>query len=165
MEINIEIKSVDIQNKGKYKIAEVAYEDKGVPKNKKVMSFGKSEQAFLALANKPTGPYKVTLEKDGEYWNWVAVEKGTAQPASSGGAAPASGGSRSFESQEEREAKQRYIVRQSSLSNAIQTLSVNPGKEKISVDDVIGLATTYEQFVFGEYAPALSDEFSKDIAY
>ena len=57
------------------------------------------------------------------------------------------GGGRDFETREERAAKQVYIVRQSSLTAAIATMT--PGsKTALNPEDVINVAKQYEQYVF-----------------
>jgi hypothetical protein len=55
---------------------------------------------------------------------------------------------RDYESKEERLAKQRYIIKQSSLNAAVAVLTVNPGKDKLQVEDVLSLADVFVDYVF-----------------
>lgn len=160
MQFTIEVLSVQATNKptknGSYMQLDVAYKrlDTGKVEGKKVMSFA-SKDAYVALQHAVTGNhYMVTTEKIGEYWQWTAVERvsndarvpsSDAVPAKSvGNASPKS----TYETPEERAKRQVLIVRQSSLANAIDTLSINPGKDKLLIDDVLELAQQYVDFVF-----------------
>lgn len=154
MNINIELIDVTVEDKGKYKIAQVAYRDQGKAKDKKVMSFGAQENAFKYL-QKLEGKAKginltVSMEKNKDgYWDWISLTEGSSQsaaaaPTSGGNAVPARG---NWETPEERAARQVYIVKQSSLSNAIAVL--NQIKKSYEVTEVITLAKEFEAFVFG----------------
>lgn len=66
-----------------------------------------------------------------------------------------SGGS-TYETKEERAVKQRYIVRQSSISSAIELLTSN-GLES-TVGDVLNVAKQFEAFVFGEKLSGNTDQ-------
>lgn len=70
---------------------------------------------------------------------------GTATSAAKGGytASPKS----SYPTDEERAKTQVYIVRQSNITAAINTLSV--GAKFVKPDDVMALAKRYEDYVFG----------------
>ena len=139
---------------GSYTMLEVAFNNisTGKTDGKKIMSFTNKE-IFATLSKANQGDvFDITAEKNANtgYWDWTKVV------ASSGGG----GGNEStksttsysspkstYETPEERAKRQTLIVRQSSLSNAIDTLTVNPGKEKIQVDDVLALAQTYYDWV------------------
>lgn len=150
-----------------YKVANVSYRKDGDPKmqSKMVVSFGKTEKAFLSLVSNGKGSYDVEMEKnDAGYWDWLSATpaKGEApKPQQSSGAAtftdkqaPAKG---NWETTEERAVKQRYIVRQSSLSNAIEYFNVT-GNKKASIDDVIDVASKLENFVFEGPAASLTSQ-------
>ena len=141
---------------------EVAYKDlsnAGKVASKKVMSFTKPEEVFKTMAvAKPTEVFDIEMTKGEKYWEWTKVSKGVA--ASTSGSTSASGSMAShtatsatpvtkggWETPEERARKQVYIVRQSSLSNAIATLSVG-AKSAPKVADVIAAAREYEAYVF-----------------
>jgi len=152
LNINIELIDVSVEDKGKYKVALVAYRDQGKAKDKKVMSFGAQENAFKTL-QKLEGTAKgkfmsVAMEKNKDgYWDWISVvevDQQTATTPSTGNAVPARG---NWETPEERAARQVYIVKQSSLSNAIAVL--NHIKKAYEITEVITLAKEFESFVFG----------------
>jgi len=63
--------------------------------------------------------FEATLEKKGEYWNWLAVKKTAGETQTPTKATPASTGS-NWETAEERKKKQIYIIRQSSISSALK---------------------------------------------
>jgi hypothetical protein len=170
LNINIELIDVTVEDKGKYKVALVAYRDQGKAKDKKVMSFGAQEGAFKAL-QKLEGKAKginltVTMEKNKDgYWDWIQLAEGgggaDTSSASGGNAVPAKG---NWETPEERATKQVYIVKQSSLSNAIAVL--NQIKKSYEVAEVITLAKEFESFVFGSNEkPSFVDELTDDIPY
>jgi hypothetical protein len=64
--------------------------------------------------------------------------------------------------------KQRYIVRQSSISNAIDSLSIG-AKSPLLPADVIAVAKQFEEWVFSEnIKPALDaivEDLTDDIPY
>lgn len=125
------------------------------------MGFGGSKAAHDTLLNANSGEvYEVTTVKnDRGYIDWTAAVKGGAatpaatyapnspKPASSvtTTAAPKS----NYETPEERAKKQVYIVRQSSISSAIDLLSVG-SKSAPDVDKVLETASRFEAFVFGD---------------
>ena len=87
-------------------------------------------------------------EKTG-YWDWVGLEGDgivaeTKQASASVGARVTGS---NYETKEERAARQVYIIRQSSLSTAVELL----GQGK-SVADVIATAKQFEAYVFGSEA-------------
>lgn len=168
--MNVTILSVDIKTiptaKGSYQTAEVAYKNntfQGKVEGKKIMSFGATASSFKTLTTAVGGDtYEVEIVKNDKGYNdWVSMTK-----ASADAVAPATGfanGSISkptattavrstYETPEERAAKQVYIVKQSSIANAVSTLSV--GAKTVKGDDVIELAKKYTAFVFGQEAAA-----------
>lgn len=108
----------------------------------------------------PGDVYDIDRVKEGEFQNWVSAKKsdgsipqtttasnasGTASSAAKSGytASPKS----SYPTDEERAKVQVYIVRQSNITAAINTLSV--GAKSVKPDDVMALAKRYEDHVFG----------------
>jgi len=89
------------------------------------------------------------------YWDWTAATPATAikeVPADVGGAKTASSAGKStYETSEERAARQRLIVRQSSLSNAVDILTV--GAKTLSVEQVLDLAEQLTDWVFEKQVP------------
>jgi hypothetical protein len=174
--MNITIVNVDVTTPAgkKYQQAEVVFkDDTGRVNTKKIMSFA-NPAVFAAMKDATSGQvYTITqVKNDRGYWDWTAASVGgnsaPAQAASSPAprqASPAPSG-RDFETKEERALRQRLIVRQSSLSNAISMLT--PGsKQALAVGDVIQLAEELNAWVFKE--PDLffetENDLDKDIPY
>lgn len=143
-----------------YQLVEVAYKNNsfgGAVQGKKITSYSK---AFQAVVDANIGSsYEVVTEKNGEFVEWVslspvgaAVAEVKQNPNSTGTAttrpAVSAVGRSTYETPEERAKKQVFIVRQSSISNAIAALSVG-GKAKLAANDVIEEAKKYEAYVFG----------------
>lgn len=162
--MQIEIVSVEqatkLNKSGKpYNTVTVVYRDEqGRVSQKVVMGFGATANAARDLANAVSGQrYNVDYVKNASGYNdWVDVSLISASSGATPFAAPAasSAGSNSkpksvsnFETSEERAKKQVYIVRQSSLANAVATLSVG-SKTAPKPEEVIAVARKYEQYVF-----------------
>jgi hypothetical protein len=163
---NMQIKIVDVDvqqgttKAGKpYEFLEVSYKNltfEGKAESKKVMPFG-SKEVFATLKAAVKGDvFTLLREKDNAgYWQWTGIEQGdnvpmaaSPAPSNAGPAKAATPAPKStFETPEERAKKQVYIVRQSSISAAIDTLKTD--KKAPSVDEVIAVAKIYEAFVFG----------------
>jgi len=166
--MQIEVLSVSVEDKGKYKSMEVAYKGTdGKVTSKKMVSFGSQEAAYKTLSTAKQGDvFQIQSAKnDKGYWDWIGIEQGTgtsvvtaAKPG--GNATPKS----TYETAEERANRQVLIVRQSSVSNAIAFLNMN-AKAKSTVQDVIEVAEVFESYVFGKKsAPAgVFDDMPDDI--
>lgn len=155
--------------KGSYQKADVAYKNlsfQGKVEGKIVMSFGATAKGFKALAEaQPGETYEVEVVKNAAGYNdWVSLSKAGAGSTNSNstsvpsvspigamrGTGAASAPARStYETPEERAKKQVYIVRQSSISNAIAILSLG-AKAPLKSGDVIALAKELEAAVFSE---------------
>lgn len=167
MQITILNKDISTQQAKKpggkpYQLVEVAFKNNsfgGAVQGKKITSYSK---AFQAVVDANIGSsYEVATEKNGEFVEWVSLSPvGTSAavpPVVAAGQMPKSTGaftgtaaprSSTYETPEERAKKQVYIVRQSSISNAVAALSVG-GKTKLAANDVIEEAKKYEAYVFG----------------
>jgi hypothetical protein len=138
--------------KGQYQAIEVSYKnEQGQIQGKKLMSFS-NPTVFKAIQEFAKGDIlNVEATKDDQgYWQWKAVQKSdgtepvkTSAPAGSGGRVTGS----NYETPEERAKRQVYIVRQSSISSAIDLLKSNGNDVK--VDNVLAVAKQLEAFVFG----------------
>lgn len=155
MQIQIQFINASVEDKGKYKMAEIAFKDlvKGQVSSKKLMSFT-NPVVYKTMVDAKNGEvYNVELVKnDKGYWDWTAVSIANSVNTASGGSpeAPRSVANTSpkstYETSEERAKKQVYIVRQSSISAAIDTLKTD--KKNPSVDEVLAVARQYEDYVF-----------------
>ena len=163
----IEVKSVDIvkatTKTGKpYEFIDLMYKNKSFQdkvEGKKVMPFGNKE-VFETLKNSDKGDVFYigrTKNADG-FWDWDKISqvpnesKEVGHQETSTKAAPAASKSQPWETPEDRAKKQLYIIRQSSLTNAVNTLvgNVNP-------EEVKETAQNYINFVLG-----LSEDFDSE---
>jgi len=159
-----------------YQSLEVTYKGPdGRVANKKLMSFS-NPQVFKAAQTWTKGDVvDVLTEKDtAGYWQWTGIGTeggGSSAPAQSSGI-PSKGqqpatrvtGS-NYETSEERAERQRLIVRQSSLSNAVSILTV--GAKTIDKQLVLDLANELTDFVFNKKAEPIPDisNIEDDIPY
>lgn len=171
----IEVVSVEREDKpssngkGTYGVLTVTYRSNGKIAEKKLMSFT-NPTVFKHFEKAAKGDQvdvtSVKNDKTG-YWDWTAIGSGDAPAATSSGAAlPARSGG-NYETKEERAAKQKYIVKQSSLSAAVSLLTVG-AKTPPEVDAVIALADKFVDYVFEEKKVDLSigiQDINDDIPY
>lgn len=137
--------------KGQYQTLEVSYRnEQGQVQGKKLMSFS-NPVVFKDIQGYTKGDRVdvATVKDDAGYWQWKAIVKeGEALPKVEG-AKPAAGGGKvigsNYETPEERARRQVYIIRQSSLSTAVELLG--QGKP---VEDVIATAKKFEAYVFSK---------------
>lgn len=145
-----------------YKALTVDFRDDSNKLSSKTINvFGAQKRTGEILEEASPGQvYEVTAVKNNAgYWDWTDARITTeqmgggsqvsaAQPAAkSQVTGSSSSGGRGFETPEERAKKQVYIVRQSSLANAVATLSVGV-KTPPAPEDVIKVARLYEGYVF-----------------
>jgi hypothetical protein len=165
--MNVTILSVDIKTvptaKGSYQVADVAYKNntfQGKVEGKKCMSFGAAAPSFKVLQSAQSGEtYEVEIVKSAAGYNdWVGMTKANVGAASPQ-AALATGGTinkgatstpvrSTYASPEERAATQIYIVRQSSLSNAVNLLAIGT-KTPVKPEEAIAVAKQFADFVLG----------------
>lgn len=163
----IEVLSVSVEHmpgkNGGYKKAEIAFKDsEGKVQGKKIMSFS-NPVVFNTLSEAKQGDkFDVTSQKDDKgFWQWTAI---SVADISGSGSSPSSGSfnttntmtkaspapKSNYETPEERATRQVYIIRQSSISNAIAMLAAaNDKKTAINPDTVIHVAKHFEAYVFG----------------
>jgi hypothetical protein len=148
---------VDVSDAGtgrnKYQIAEVTYETSGNKRAFKIFSFV-NPQVFKVISTAKSGDqFNVTVGKnDKGYDAWNAIDAASAQSANSPTSAPSTASAPKYvgdrESKDEREAKQRFIIRQSSLSNAVAVLTVG-AKSAPKTAEVLTLAEEFVKYVYG----------------
>lgn len=169
----IEVVSVEREDKpssngkGTYGVLTVTYRSNGKIAEKKLMSFT-NPAVFKHFEKASKGDQidvtSVRNDKTG-YWGWTAIGFGdapAATPPASGGVVRSGG---NYETKEERAAKQKYIVKQSSLSAAVALLTVG-AKTPPAADDVISLADKFVEYVFNTDAmDAVADSLQDDIPY
>ena len=141
------------KNGRQYQSLEVTYKnEQGQAQSKKLMSFGSKDVFATAQSWQKGDKVNIATEKDDNgYWQWTRVlAEGESAPVSAtksaGGSTTRVAGS-NYPTVEERAQTQVYIIRQSSLTNAVSTLTTT-GKA-VSSDEVLALARVYEGHVLG----------------
>lgn len=178
MQFEIEVLSVGEEQttktaRGGYQHIEVAYKKDGKIEGKKIMSFS-NPAVFKAVKGLNAGDVATVTAEKGEpnasgqsFWQWTNVSTG-GEPASVGSVTKASTPTAAtkpvsnYETREERELKQRYIVRQSSITAAINLL----GAKAKTIDDVTTVAKQFESYVFGDVnydLPNSLEDFEDDV--
>ena len=138
--------------KDKYGRLDIEYITGGKQQKKTLTAVAETKNVVNVLKDASVGDsYEIKLEKDGQYWNWVdAVQAGQNEekPVKTHFQAGTKG---NWETPEERAARQVYIIKQSSLANAIsfqQAFSANP----TSIEDVLEVAQVFTDWVLGNEA-------------
>lgn len=135
--------------KGTYGQLTVTYRSGGKVQEKKLISFS-NPAVFKAIEKMTKGDVAevTTVKNDKGYWDWTAIGEGgsavTTQP-STPNTTRVTGSN--YETKEERAIRQRYIIRQSSISSAVDSLAAG-AKSALNPADVIALARKYEEYVF-----------------
>jgi hypothetical protein len=158
---NLRIKVVAVElvtvptAKGSYQTLDVTYRNLDFGdkvETKKIMSFTFKE-VFNTLKTSAAGDtFTISRTKnDKGFWDWTdasAGESGVAGQAATPTKSSVTAARTPYETPEERAARQVYIVRQSSITNAIETLKTD--KKNPSKEEVVEVAKYYEAFVFGQ---------------
>lgn len=137
--------------KGGFTTMTVSYVDEtGKSRNWKVISFA-NPKVFDTFKNAKTGDqYEITTRKnDKDFTEWATADKVGEAPTSGAKFQTKTPAVSQYETRDERNLRQRLIVRQSSLTNAIATLSLG-GKSPLNPAEVITVAETYMEWVFQE---------------
>lgn len=172
MDVNGKVVEVEMNaqiegQKGVYNGARLSYRDKDnklVEKtfHENALKYNAALKNGLSQLEKGDNFVAKQEKKDG-YWNWTSVAKGqelTAAKVES--KAPASGGN--WETAEERKNKQVYIVRQSSITAALNLLS-QQGVKKPTVADVCQMAEELKEYVFNGVISTRIEDMEDDIPF
>lgn len=154
----ITINQVNFEKADKgYMIANVSYTKDGAPESKKIMSFA-APNVYASLEGFKNFPVdvNVVVKKEGKYWNWKDIEQPGVKSGQSNGPTGSTTGTgtgkvlgSNYETKEERAKRQVYIVRQSSISSAIEILAhQKQAKASFTKEDVLTLAKELEAYVF-----------------
>lgn len=146
----VNVIATSTEDKGKYKMMEVVYKNaEGKASTKKLMSFTFPDVfKFFTSVKAGDNVSVTTVKNDKGFWDWTAAsnssgEEAVAKPAA-GNATPRS----TYETAEERAARQVLIVRQSTISNAIEYYKMG-SKKAPSVQEILEVASLFENHVFG----------------
>lgn len=135
--------------KGTYGQLTVTYRSGGKVQEKKLISFS-NPAVFKAIEKMTKGDVAevTTVKNDKGYWDWTAIgEGGAPQVATQTTPNTTRVTGSNYETKEERAIRQRYIIRQSSISSAVDSLAAG-AKSPLNPADVIALARKYEEYVF-----------------
>lgn len=158
--VTVEKKAPAAGRKQGYKMAEVVYrDDRNEVKTKKLVSF-KEPKVFETLESASTNEaFEVEQRKDGDYWVWTSVTKvddsqaamATTQSASKASSGTSGLGRSNYETPEERALRQRLIVRQSSLAQAIEFAkfaTAHDANQAFSQNDIKVIAEDFHDWVY-----------------
>ena len=168
MQINITVlactKSSAISKASKpYQLYEVAYKNNSFQGKVESVKINQYSAVYSAVSGFKAGDsYDITKEKEGDFWQWtkvVALPPGSVAPDISAQGSinysPAFNQGKgnntvqvksTYETSEERAIKQRYIIKQSSLSGAINLLTVG-AKSPPAIEAVLALANQLVAYV------------------
>lgn len=154
--------------KGSYQVIDLAYKNKSFQdklEGKKVMSFT-NKDVFAALQKAQFGDvFEISrVKNDKGFWDWTGVTSSNGAVSApsptyapnppdkkAGTVTPKS----NYETAEERAARQVLIVRQSSVSSAVEFAVANKVKDP---QEVIKIAQAFEAYVFGKEAAPVVEE-------
>lgn len=140
------------ENMGKYQKLVVNYDVDGDARKMNLVNFGNDKEIYDIFLSAAEGDaYEVKAKKDGKYWKWTdaARVEGSEVPVLLKGTKKAvSSGTRTgdWETAEERAKKQVYIVRQSSITAAINYFGMI--NQTATMDAIINTAKEFEAYVF-----------------
>lgn len=123
----------------------VTFASEGVTRTQNIVPFS-NPKVWRVLDDASVGDkFDVTIIKNGKFDNWSAIGPvGSFKQATPTTKVIGS----NYETAEERAIKQRYIVRQSSLANAISYYNYSVDTPHQSVEGVIAIAKQFEEYVF-----------------
>jgi hypothetical protein len=164
-----------LRKDGKWQKLDIEYIRDGKKQKKTLVAIADTKEVVRKLVQdfNEGDNIEVTLKKsdDGEFWNWVDVTAVVGQQAAAKTSTQVRGG---WETPEERAKKQVYIVRQSSIANALE---LHKNNAKLTVKEVLATAAQFEDYVFGafedadpivpkkEEKPAVDKDFEDDIPF
>jgi hypothetical protein len=158
--INIEVVDVTVEDVpkpkgGTYEKATVVYKGfEGKLESKALMGFATPKEVWEKVTTAKKGDcFSIDREKDpsGKYWNWIGVSR-QETPVSTAGPAKAPA-KPTYETPEERAQKQVYIIRQSSITNAVNLLGSGA-----SVEEVLTTADRFVNYVMQNGIEFLADD-------
>lgn len=161
-EVNIEkVKT----GKSPYEKAVIKYSFQGNSRSQTMMSFSNPGVFKVIKEMQPGENYDVTVTKnDAGYNTWAAVKPAGAEAPVAGKPASVTVPKSNYETPEERKLRQLYIIRQSSIANAIELYNkVNVRTDLKTSEHVEYIKEIAQEFVDFVYAPVeTSDLFEQD---
>lgn len=159
--------------KGSYSKLDVTYKNKSFQdkvESKPIMDFA-AKEAYKALKDAKFGDvfFITRVKNDKGFWDWTKVSTDE-QPQMVGNPITPSKPTTStptprstYETAEERAAKQIMIVRQSSISSAIAMLEINTAKT--NPEEVISIAKEFEAYVMSKEEKNPFNEIPEELPY
>lgn len=148
MRIKVESLGEEISKKagkGFYKTFKVNYTSDGQARSKDLVSFEK--EVYDAIKNSSVGDqFDIALVKNGNFWNWKEAKKVVGEEAAPAAKGTSYQSNARFETPEERALRQVYIIRQSSLAQAV-AYSGLLGEDDRDLDTILNIADTFTQYV------------------
>lgn len=151
MSYKITVLKVDVTKAAKgYYVAEIAYKtDDGKTKGMKVLDFVQKDVFKVIKDAKPGDVLDADFEQNAKgYWQFAQVVKTGEKVEVSASTSEAKKSPGNWETSVERAARQVMIVRQSSLSNAIN-FSELIKNTKADLEDIVAIAKVFENYVLG----------------
>lgn len=147
MSFKIVLKEVNIEEVKKpggrgYQVANVVYENNGQTKTQKIMSFANRDVYAAVQQFKAGQTLEVETTKNGDFTNWskiTAVVSEEAAPAAKSGTVARS----TYETADERAARQVLIVKQSAIAQAVASIGAGA-----PLEDYLARAQVFVDWVF-----------------
>lgn len=178
MEINGTVVSVEFDqtipkvNGGSYQGTRLMYRDEGgqlKEQNFTTQTLKYNAQIKAALSNLSAGEkFVMVKEKEKDFWNVKSIQKanevvvGGPQMATGGATKPTTSPKSTYETPEERARRQVLIVRQSSISSAVEFVNGLTKTAEHTPEKVVEVARIFESFVMGTDEQGM--ETARDLA-
>lgn len=166
------LKSANDKNGKPYKVNEVAYKNHSFQDKLEEVKVNSYSKIFPKVGEMQTGQsFLIDKEKnDGGFWEWQSIvpispdqlASSTKESIKDTGSIKAIQVKSTYETPEERAKKQVYIVKQSSISNAVSMLSVG-AKAPLKREEVLLLAQELVNWVFSTSPGGAFDDIPDDI--
>lgn len=157
----VSITGVKVESVKSYKKATVGYLRDGKDSVQNILSFlnPKVFEQVIGIKDFPVDVNVEMIKNAKGYWEWKSVEFGgqgndnrSTQPPTRGKVTGSN-----YETPEERARRQVYIVRQSSISSAIQLAEIS-SKAKPEVEEILQVAKRFENYVMDTGIEGLTDD-------
>lgn len=147
--ISVTVETVPSGKGRSYEKAAVSYESNGREQTFTLMSFT-NPAVFKTIKDAQQGQeFEVTVGKNDKGYNsWVAVAPTTGGSTQPGKTSSTTVAKSTYETPEERKLKQLYIIKQSSISNAIEYIKELNNEEPASVEYVLDVAQKFVDWIY-----------------
>lgn len=148
-----------------YSALEIQYQidGKGRISQKTLMPFGQGKDCFDVISTNPSTTFEIEEIEEGQYRNWVKAVPVAPMAVVETHKSPRS----TYETPEERAARQVMIIRQSSISSAVNLLTLR-GDKKVDELEVMRIAEVFVDYCLNGLegqSPSLLENMEDDIPY